>query len=157
MPQPLVSLHTEGLQEILRALNPKQIKRAARNAVNSTATAVKKKAISRAAEIYNLRKGRILKTSRGAELVRVRRAKLGEQQAEVYYGLNVRNDRPGLQNFGPNKKMINRKKSPKVKIKKAGSLKMVDRGFFLIKAGKDKKATGLFQREGKKSWHLGLS
>ncbi len=150
MAQKVLDINIKGLKELKKTLDPKKLARAERNAVNATATAVAKLGADEAANEYNLKKARIKKDSKGKALIRKKKARAGEDQASVFFGTDRKGDRPGLQNFGPNKAMVNKKKSPKVKVKKRESLKTVDRGFFLKNAGPRRKATGLFQREGEK-------
>ncbi len=144
------SLEIKGMKELKKTLDPKKLARAERNAVNATATALAKLGADEAANEYNLKKARIKKDSKGRALIRKKKARAGEDQASVFFGTDKKGDRPGLQHFGPNKAGVNRKKSPKVKIRKGGSLETVERGFFLKNAGPVRKATGLFQREGDK-------
>lgn len=150
MAEKVLDVSIKGLERFKKTLNPKKLARAERNAVNATATAVAKLGADEAAKEYNLKKARIKKDSKGKELIRKKKARAGEDQASVFFGRDKKGDRPGLQHFGPNKTMVNRKKSPKVKIRKRDSLKPVERGFFLKNAGPVRKATGLFQREGDK-------
>ncbi len=145
-----LSIEIKGMKEFKKTLDPKKLARAERNAVNATATAVAKLGADEAAKEYNLKKARIKKDSKGRALIRKKKARAGEDQASVFFGTDKKGDRPSLHHFGPNKAMVNKKKSPKAKIRKGGSLETVKRGFFLKNAGPQRKATGLFQREGEK-------
>ena len=119
-----------GLKEFVKQLDPKKAGRANINALNQTATEYRKTTVNEAANIYNIKKGRIKKDSRERETTFIERARAGNEKAVIEY----KGGRPGLQHFSPNKQMKNRKKPPQVKIKKGGSLETVDRGFFAKKS-----------------------
>ena len=153
MAEKVLDVSIKGLEKFKKSLNPRELKRAERNALNTTTTATEKLGVNEAALEFNLKKTRIKKDSKGKKLTRKKRARMGEEQASVFFGINRRGDRPGLHNFGPKKvrDLIREKKGPRTKVRKSDSLRRVPRGFVLKGAGESGKATGLFTREGRKS------
>ena len=152
MAEKILDVSIKGLDKFKKSLNPRELKRTERNALNTTATATEKLGVNEAALEYNLKKTRIKKDSKGKKLVRKKRARAGEEQASVFFGINRKGDRPGLHNFGPKKvrDLVREKKGPRTKVRRSSSLSRVPHGFILKGAGPNRKATGLFTREGEK-------
>jgi hypothetical protein len=142
----MLDIKIKGLRKFAKLLDPKKVGRATVNALNQTATEYRKRTVNEAAKIFNLTKGRIRKDSKGKDTTFIEKARRGKETAAIEY----KGKRPGLQHFSSNKQMINRKKSPKVKIKKSGASKTIERGFFATAKG----SRGLFQRESNKSYPI---
>lgn len=151
MAQKVLDVSIKGMEKFKKSLDSRALKRAERNALNTTATKTEKLGVDEAALEFNIKKRRIKKDSKGKKLTRKKRARAGENQASVFFGINRKGDRPGLHNFGPNKQLVNRRRGPRVKVRRTNALAVVPRGFFLKGAGSTGKATGLFTREGAKS------
>ena len=150
MAQPIVSITVLGDKKVIRTLSPQHLKRAVRNAVNTTSTVVKRESAVEAAKEWNIKIGRIKKSSAGNELIRRKRARAGETEAKVYFGTERKGDRAGLQHWSSNRQMVNRKKPPTVKLRKGGPKRTVERGFFATA----RTARGLYQREGKSAYPI---
>lgn len=142
----MLDIKIKGLRKFAKILDPKKVGRATVNALNQTTTEYRKLTVNEAAKIFNIPKGRIRKDSKGKNTTFIVKARTGKEIAVIEY----KGQRPGLQHFSSNKQMINRKKPPKVKIKKSGAAKIVERGFFATAKG----SRGLFQREGEKSYPI---
>ena len=142
----MLDIKIKGLRKFAKLLDPKKVGRATVNALNQTATEYRKITVNEAAKIYNIQKGRIRKDSSGKDTTFIKRARIGREEAEIEY----KGKRPGLQHFSSNKAMVNKKKSPKVKIKKGSAAKTVERGFFATARG----GRGLFQRVGDESYPI---
>lgn len=142
----MLNIKIKGLRKFAKVLDPKKVSRATVNALNQTATEYRKLTVNAAAKIFNIPKGRIRKDSSGKDTTFIAKARKGREKAEIEY----KGKRPGLQHFSSNKAMINKKKSPKVKIKKGGSSEIVERGFFATARG----GRGLFQRAGDKAYPI---
>src|SRR3989304_9940173 len=140
-----------GLDALIKDLKdfPKAIERAARNAENTTATAVNKEGIKIAPEVYNLTQPRLKKDARGRATSYIKRSSPSSPGAVVTFkgGDNPKaGDRPGLQHFKTDAQERNKKQKgwkPSYKIKRGGQVKQVERGFYGI--GR-LKGQGLFQR-----------
>ena len=142
----MLDIKIKGLRKFAKLLDPKKVGRATVNALNQTATEYRKTTVNEAAKIFNIPKGRIKKDSSGKDTTFVERARTGKEKAAIEY----KGRRPGLQHFSSNKAMVNKKKSPKVKIKKGGSSETVERGFFATAKG----GRGLFQRVSDESYPI---
>ena len=142
----MLDIKIQGLRKFAKLLDPKKVGRATVNALNQTATEYRKITVNEAAKIFNLKKGRIRKDSKGKDTTFILKARKGRETAAIEY----KGKRPGLQHFSSNKQMINKKKPPKVKIKKAGATETIERGFFATAKG----SRGLFERAGKKSYPI---
>jgi hypothetical protein len=142
----MLDIKIKGLRKFAKLLDPKKVGRATVNALNQTATEYRKITVNEVAKIFNLKKGRIKKDSSGKDTTFVGKARKGKEAAFIEY----KGKRPGLQHFSSNKAMINKKKSPKVKIKKGGAAETIERGFFATARG----GRGLFQRAGDKSYPI---
>lgn len=139
-------IRIEGLKEFADVLDSKKAGRAAVNALNQTATEYRKVTVNEAAAIFNIPKGRIKKDSSGKDTAFIEKARSGKEKVTIEY----KGKRPGLQHFSSNKQMVNKKKPPKVKIKKGGAAKTIERGFFATAKG----SRGLFERKGDKSYPI---
>jgi hypothetical protein len=142
----MIDIKIKGLRKFAKLLDPKKVSRATINALNQTATEYRKITVNEAAKIFNLPKRRIKKDSQGKDTTYVKRARKGQESAAIEY----RGKRPGLQNFSPNKAMVNKKKPPKVRIKKGGPVTVIEKGFFATASG----SRGLFERAGKKRYPI---
>jgi hypothetical protein len=142
----MAKVKIKGIEEFAKVLESKDIGKATVNALNQTATEYRKETVNESAKIFNLSKTRIKKDSSGKDTTYIAKARTGQESATIEY----KTERPGLQHFSSNKAMVNKKNSPKVKIKKGGSAETIERGFFATAKG----ARGLFQREGKKSYPI---
>lgn len=142
----MINIKITGARKFAKLLDPKKVSRATINALNQTATEHRKVTIKAIGGIYNIPLGRIKKDSSGKDTTFIVRARRGNEKAIIEY----KGKRPGLQNFSPNKQMINRKKPPKVKIKKSGGFKVIERGFFATAKG----SRGLFERAGDKRYPI---
>jgi hypothetical protein len=142
----MIDIKVKGLRKFAKLLDPKKVSKVTINALNQTATEYRKQTVNESAKIFNLTKSRIKKDSQGKDTTFIERAKTGKEKAAIEY----KGKRPGLQHFSSNKAMVNKKKPPKVKIKKAESTETIERGFFATAKG----SRGLFQREGKKAYPI---
>ena len=142
----MVKIEIKGVDKLVKLFDPKKVSRATVNALNQTATEYRKGTVNEAARIYNIQKGRLKKDSTGKDTTFIKRARKNDEQAIVGY----RGKRPGLQHFSPNKAMVNRRKPPKVKIKRGGGFDTIERGFFADAKG----ARGLFERAGDKNYPI---
>ena len=120
----MINVEIKGLKEIKAFLDPKKMEKVTRSAIDTTATASRKEAETRAAKTYNIKKGRIQKDSTGTRTTSLYRTRPGNLKATVTY----RGKRPGLQHFGPNKAMVNRKRSTRFRRRKDQTLKLIERG-----------------------------
>ena len=142
----MLDIKIKGLRKFAKLLDPKKVGRATVNALNQTATEYRKITQEEAAKIFNIPKGRIKKDSNKNNTTFIETARRGKEKVTIEY----KGKRPGLQHFSSNKAMVNKKKSPKVKIKKGGSAETVERGFFATAKG----GRGLFQRIGDESYPI---
>ena len=142
----MIDIKIKGLRKFAKLLDPKKVGRATVNALNQTATEYRKITVNEAAKIFNLKKGRIKKDSTGKDTTFIEKARQGKEKAVIEY----KGKRPGLQHFSSNKQMVNKKKPPKVKIKKGGAFETIERGFFVTAKG----SRGLFERAGDKSYPI---
>ncbi|MCK5609795.1 phage tail protein [Candidatus Pacearchaeota archaeon] len=142
----MLDIKIKGLRKFAKLLDPKKVGRATVNALNQTATEYRKLTVNEAAKIFNISKGRIRKDSSGKETTFIGKARKGREAAFIEY----KGKRPGLQHFSSNKAMVNKRKPPKVKIKKGGAAKTIERGFFATAKG----SRGLFEREGDKRYPI---
>ena len=142
----MLDIEIKGLRKFARQLDPKKVGRATVNALNQTATEYRKLTVNEAAKIYNIPKGRLRKDSSGKDTTFIAKARTGKELVVIEY----KGKRPGLQHFSSNKQMINKKKPPKVKIKKGGPVKVIEKGFFATAKG----SRGLFERAGDKSYPI---
>lgn len=142
----MIDIKVKGLRKFAKLLDPKKVSRATINALNQTATEYRKQTVNEAAKIFNIAKGRIKKDSQGKETTFVERARTGKENAAIEY----KGKRPGLQNFSPNKAMVNKKNPPKVRIKRGGKVETIEKGFFATANG----SRGLFERAGKKRYPI---
>jgi hypothetical protein len=140
------NIKIEGLKEFAEVLDSKKAGRASVNALNQTATEYRKVTVNEAANIYNIPKNRIKKDSSGKDTTYIEKARKDKEFVAIEY----KGKRPGLQNFSSNKKMVNRKKPPKVKIKKGGQPEVIEKGFFATA----NKGRGLFERAGDSSYPI---
>jgi hypothetical protein len=121
-------------------LDPKHMRRATQNTLNTVVTGYRKDSIHKAYRIFKLRKKRIRQDSQG-QTTYVTRANRDRMEASI----NYKPRRPGLQNFGT-RKTNPKKGSPKFKIKRSEANKELERGFY---ADMPKGGFGLWQRKGK--------
>jgi hypothetical protein len=140
------SIEIEGLKEFSELLDSKNAGKAIVNALNQTATEYRKTTINEAGIVFNLPKKRIKKDSSGKDTTYIEKARSGTEKVAIEY----KDKRPGLQHFSSNKQMINKKKPPKVKIKKGGAVKTIERGFFATARG----GRGLFERAGNENYPI---
>lgn len=131
-----ITIHVEGLKELMAKLQafPKELKRAEQNAINTTATAVRKEVFKTAGEIYNINPARLKKDDRGRETTYIERASPTKPYALIVLrrGKTSRSgDRPGLQNYmaGLTKWRRAPGNYPRYKILKGGATKEVKDGF----------------------------
>ena len=141
----------EALKAKLHAF-PKELARAERNAVNTTATAVKNLGIDEAFKSYHVdKKSRLKKDSRGRDVSFIKRAREGEITARVIFrgGDNPKaGDRIGIQHFKVDKQARNKKEKgwrPSIKVLHSGAAEKIEHGFYGV--GK-LKGQGIFQRQG---------
>jgi len=142
----MADIKIKGLRKFAKLLDPKKVERATVNALNQTATEYRKITVNEAAKIFNIPKSRIKKDSRGKDTTFIEKARKGKEKVVIEY----RGNRPGLHHFSPNKQMINKKKPPKIRIKKSGKVETIERGFFATA----NESRGLFEREGKKRYPI---
>lgn len=146
-----------GLDALMTDLKdfPKAMERAARNAENTAATAIRKDGVKTSSEVFNIKQARIKTDSRGRPTSWIKRSSPSQPYAVVSFrgGDSPKDgDRPGLQHFKVDKQERNKKQkgwSPSYKIKHSGQTEQVERGFYGV--GK-LKGQGIFQRreEGRK-------
>jgi hypothetical protein len=148
-----MEITVKGLEELTREfrLLPQEIARATRNAVNTTATEIRKVSIDEAFKTYHIKnRSRLNKDSTGRNISYILRARMGESSASIRYigGTSKRDsDRLGLQNFKTDKQERNIRRTgwqPSFKIRRNESTKKLERGFYGV--GK-LKGQGLFQRK----------
>lgn len=145
-----MDLKLSGMQKVQALVDPKKVAKATRNAVNATATDVKKESFKYAGRTFNIQVQRLKKDSSGAATTWIRRARANEDKAVIHY----KRKRPGLQNFSTNKNLTKKRGTPvRVKITKRAPLRTVPRAFFLNRDGR-KQATGVFQRKGKERYPI---
>ncbi|CAG0980965.1 hypothetical protein ANRL2_02435 [Anaerolineae bacterium] len=146
-----MDIKIEGMDDLLKELRefPKELARASRNAENTTATAVNGEGFRIASEEYNITQARLKKDSRGRATSYVKRSSPGSPGAVVTFkggdGPKA-GDRPGLQHFKTDRQERNKTQrgwKPSYQVKRDGSVKQVERGFY----GEGKlKGQGIFQR-----------
>lgn len=146
-------IEQKGIKGVLDFLDPTRMrKKVIRPMINKTARLLKKDAENKISGmkgqkgIFNIIKKRV-KAQTSLKLMK--QHSLKEEATVTFHG-----KRPGLQHFGPNKKLINKKKSPKFRIKKGKPLETLERSFFLKDVGIGGKGEGVFQREGKDSYPI---
>lgn len=146
-----MDIKIEGIDKLLQELHefPRAMDRAARNAENTTATAIKKAGVELSSEVYNIQPSRLKKDSRGRPTIYVKRSSPSSPGAVVTFrgGDHPKaGDRPGLQHFKMDAQERNKKEKgwkPSIKIKRGGQVEKIDRGFY----GQGKlKGQGIFQR-----------
>lgn len=163
-------IELKGVGSLLKDLKdfPRQMAAANRNAVNTTATAVKNLGINEAFKAFHVDKKSRLKTdNRGRDTTRVIRARPGMEYSTVMFfgGTGPKStDRLGLQHFSldeytdNNLMRVLRKQrgwKPSYQIKRGGAVKKVERGFYAAGAGfiagrqraPQERGTGLWQRD----------
>lgn len=134
------------LADIKKILEPKKYDRAIKNAVNATATKVRKICYVEATKEYNIKATRLKKDPRGKPTSYIQRANRNKPTAKITFRGGSRpksGDRPGLSHFAIGQKRNKKKGSPKIKMRRTGSVEVVERGFYGI--GK-LKGQGIFQR-----------
>ena len=134
----MIAIKIKGLDELAASmqLTAREIVRAARSTVDTTATAIKALALSEAEKHYTIKKSRLTKTSRGQETIYVKRSNQTELNAVVTFkgGASTKSgDRPGLQHYA-SKASLKRKKGsyPKYRIKKDSAQQEVIGGFYTV-------------------------
>ena len=146
-----IEIKINGLDKLVAKLKdfPVALKRAIRNATDTTATAVKNIAVKEAERTFNVAKARLTKTSKGSPTIYVKRTTQTEQHATVTFkgGAGAKaGDRPGLQHYATNKPPRKRTKGwkPSYRTRRAGMSEVVERGFY----GEGKlKGQGIFERQ----------
>jgi hypothetical protein len=142
----MLNIKIKGLRKFAKLLDPKKVGRATVNALNQTATEYRKITVNEAAKIFNIPKGRMTKDASGKKTTFIEKARQGKEKAVIEY----KGKRPGLQHFSSNKAMVNKKKPPKVKIKKGGPVEVIEKGFFADARG----SRSLFERAGSKNYPI---
>lgn len=139
------SIELKGTSAVKSLLDPKHIRRATQNAINTVATGYRKDSVNKAAEVFKIKKGRLKKDSSGPT-TSIKRASRQELAAYITY----RSRRPGLQHFAT-RKTNPAKGHPKYTIKRNEGKKELERGFF---STMPKGGHGLFQRKGEKRYPI---
>lgn len=128
------SAKVTGLDELIKDLGafPKNMAKAERNAVDTTATATNKKSYEVAGNFYNIKPARLKKTPDGKKGSRVQRSKPGKISASIIYPFSRR---PNLKNYKSGGSTKNTKKGVRFRIKKFDPPERLQRGFYVPLGG----------------------
>ena len=145
-----ITIH--GARSVLGFLQPKRMQKVERSFLNKTIRVMKKDSentisgTSGHVGVFNIIKKRV----KGGTSLKL----MGRNATKSEVSVTFKGKRPGLQHFGPNKKMINKRKSPKFKVLKNKPLERLPRGFFLHNVGITGTGKGVFQRQGTSAYPI---